>query len=99
MALLIGFCVNRISIILKSGWRKKQIENKITLKNDVRFILNPLHPPFGGLNVDDLPLPAVRTLLLTEGPEHPAFYKNGKRSFKFAAVEFEYKWICLSFLM
>ena len=38
--------------------------------------------------------------MLTEGPEHPAFYdSNGKQNFYYLALYFEYKWICLSYLM
>jgi hypothetical protein len=99
MALLVGFCINKINIILKSGWRNKTLMNQTLMANDIKYVLNPLLPPFGEFNVPDLPLQAVRILLLTEGPDHPAFYLNGVRSFGFTAVEFEYKWICLSFLM
>lgn len=99
MALLIGFCLNKINIIIQSGWRAKITQNRVKLANDVKHILKPLEPPYGDMRVKDLPLQAVRTLLLTEGPKHPAFYENGVRSFGFRAVEFEYNWICLSYLM
>lgn len=99
IALLIGFCLNKINIIVKSGWRKKTAENKQKLQNDIKYILKPLEPPFGEMKAKDLPLQAARILLLTEGPYHPAFYEEGSRNFGYSAVDFEYKWICLSFLM
>ena len=62
-------------------------------------MLIPLKPPFGDFRVEDLPLQAVRILLLTEGPDHPAFNEGRSLNFGFTAVKFEYRWICLSFLM
>jgi len=53
---LIGFCQNRINIIVKSGWRKKAGENKQKLQNDIEHILKPLEPPFGEMKAKDLPL-------------------------------------------
>jgi hypothetical protein len=98
--LLIGFCINKIYIILKSGWRNKTTMNQTLLANDVKIVLQPLIPTFGELRVQDLPLKAARVLMLTEGPEHPAFFdSNGKHNMHFTALYFEYKWICLSFLM
>lgn len=38
-------------------------------------------------------------MLLTEGPYHPAWGPEGKRNYIYAAVQFEYIWISLSFLM
>jgi hypothetical protein len=51
------------------------------------------------MKAKDLPLHAARILLLTEGPEHPAFEVDEKRNFGYRAIDFEYYWICLSFLM
>jgi len=51
------------------------------------------------MKAKDLPLQAARILLLTSGPYHPAFDEDGRRNFGYSAVDFEYKWICLSFLM
>lgn len=98
--LLLGFCVNRTNIIMKQGWRKKISVNKVILAKDIKFVLNPLIPPFGDLNINSLSLSAARILLLTEGPEHSAFQDEfGNLHFKFKVLYFEYKWICLSFLM
>jgi len=99
ISLLLGFCINRINIIVKSGWRTKNTLNKILLAKDIKYILEPIKPPFSDFNIKDLPLQAARTLLLTEGPDHPAFNQKGVRDFGWSAVAFEYKWICLSFLM
>ena len=98
-SLLIGFCINKINIILKSGWRNKIAQNKVILASDIKHLLEPLKPPYGDFRIQDLPLDAVRLLLLTEGPDYPAFWSDGNRNFGFVAIEFEYKWICLSFLM
>mmetsp|Transcript_30706 Transcript_30706/g.47084 ORF Transcript_30706/g.47084 Transcript_30706/m.47084 type:complete len:119 (-) Transcript_30706:1184-1540(-) len=35
VALLIGFCLNNVNIIVKSGWRAKTMENKIALKKEI----------------------------------------------------------------
>ena len=54
------------------------------------------------MKAKDLPLQAARILLLTEGPYVAEFYEDRemtKRNFGYTAVDFEYKWICLSFLM
>jgi hypothetical protein len=99
ISLLMGFCMNKINIILKSGWRNKVATNKEIYIQDVKHILDSIRPAYGDFKIKDLPLDAVRLLLLTEGPEYPAFWLDGTRSFCFAAVEFEYQWICLSFLM
>lgn len=99
VALLVGFCLNRINIIVKSGWRKKVDENRQKLQADVKHILKPLEPPFGELRAKDLPLQAARVLLLTEGPDHHAFVEDGRPNFGYVAVDFEQKWIGLSFLM
>lgn len=98
--LLMGFCINRINLIIKSGWRKKQAKNQVTLADDIKHVLNPLIPDFGELKIEDLSLLAARTLLLTEGPDHPAFRDSkGRMYFNYTALYFEYKWINLSFLM
>ena len=99
VALLIGFCLNKINIIVKSGWRKKCDENRQKLANDIKHILKPLEPPFGEMKAKELPLQAARVLLLTSGPDHVAFVHEGRRNFGYSAVNFEYKWISLSFLM
>ena len=99
VALLIGFCLNKIDIIVKSGWRKKTDENRQKLANDIKHILKPLEPPFGEMKGKELPLQAARVLLLTSGPYAAAFVHEGRRNFGYSAVAFEYKWICLSFLM
>ena len=39
MILIIGFCLNRINIIVKSGWRKKTDENQKILAIDIKHIL------------------------------------------------------------
>ena len=39
MILIIGFCLNRINIIVKSGWRKKTDENQKNLAIDIKHIL------------------------------------------------------------
>lgn len=96
---MIGFCLNKINIIVKSGWRIKIDENRQKLVADVKHILKPLEPPFGELRAKDLPLQAARVLLLTEGPDHHAFIENGHPNFGYVAVNFEQKWIGLSFLM
>ena len=97
--LLIGFCLNKINIIVRSGWRAKTAENKKELVNDIKYVLQPLVPQYGELKAKDLPLQATRTLLLTEGPYGSAFQDGNKFNFGYAAVDFEYKWIGLSFLM
>lgn len=99
MTLIIGFCKNKINIIVKSGWRIKTEENKVLMVNEIHTILEPCEPPFGELIATNLPIQATRVLLLTEGPYHKAFMINGQRNFGYKAVEFEYKWISLSFLM
>ena len=67
---------------------------------DVKHILQPLEPPFGELKAKNLPLQAARILLLTRGPYGKEFEdENGKKNFGYRALEFEYKWISLSFLM
>jgi hypothetical protein len=68
--------------------------------NDIKHILKPLEPAFGELKAKDLPLQAARVLLLTEGPYIKAFEDDqGNKSFGYSAVNFEYKWISLSFLI
>jgi hypothetical protein len=99
MTLLVGFCLNKTNIIVKSGWRSKIDENRQKLQADVKHILKPLEPPFGELKAKDLPLQAARVLLLTEGPDHSAFIEDGRPNFGYIAVDFEQKWIGLSFLM
>ncbi len=99
LLLWMGFLLNKTNIIIKSGWRAKTQENLKHLSSDVKFILKPLEPAFGEIRAKELPIQAVRVLLLTEGPYHPAFYEKGERNFVFWAVEFEYKWICLSLMM
>ena len=69
------------------------------MANDIKYILEPLKPQFGDYKIEELPLYAIRTLLLTEGPDYPAFNQNGKRNFIYKAVELEYRWVCLSFCM
>lgn len=49
--LLLGFCINRINLIIKSGWRKKKAKNMIVLADQVKHVLNPLIPDFGELKV------------------------------------------------
>jgi hypothetical protein len=56
ITLLIGFCLNRINIIVRSGWRSKTKENQKLLTNDIKFILTPLQPRFGELKAKELPL-------------------------------------------
>jgi len=73
MGLLIGFCLNRINIIVKSGWREKTELNKERLKDEVKYVLSKCEPPFGEIKAKDLPMQAARVLLLTEGPYHQAF--------------------------
>jgi hypothetical protein len=65
VSLLIGFCVNKINIILKSGWREKSSENRVIMANDIKYNLDEHKPPFGDFRIKDLPLQAIRTLLLT----------------------------------
>jgi hypothetical protein len=55
-SLVIGFCLNRVTIIVKSGWRSKIAENKQKLADDIKFILKPCEPPFGEIRAWDLPL-------------------------------------------
>ena len=97
--LLIGFCMNKVSIILKTQWRLKCEFNKQLMVNDIKYIMEPLKPQFGDYKVKELPLYAIRNLLLTEGPDYPAFIQDGKRNFYYKTIEFEYRWICLSFIM
>ena len=101
MGLLVGFCLNRINIIVKSGWRGRIEQNKERLKDEVRFVLRPCEPPFGELQAKDLPMQAARVLLLTEGPYHRAFIDGttGEMNFVYSALDFEFRWISLSFLM
>ena len=99
LTLLVGFCQNRINIIVKSGWREKTDKNRTDMAYEVQNILKPCEPPFGELCATNLPIQAARVLLLTEGPYHKAFWKDGKYNFGYKAVEFEYKWVSLSFLM
>lgn len=61
--LLVGFCLNRINIVVRSGWRSKTKENQSLMANDIKFILTPLQPRFGELKAKELPLQAARTLL------------------------------------
>ena len=90
MILLVGYCMNRLNLIVKSGWRSKTNENKQKLSNDVKHILKPLEPPFGEMKAKDLPLQAARILLLTEGPLHSAFRDaNGAQNWGYSAVNFE----------
>jgi hypothetical protein len=49
MGLLVGFCLNRINIIVKSGWRQRTEQNKERLKDEIKFVLSPCEPPFGEL--------------------------------------------------
>lgn len=56
VTLLVGFCLNRINIIVRSGWRSKTAENQNLLSNDIKFILTPLKPRFGELKAKELPL-------------------------------------------
>lgn len=42
---------------------------------------------------------ALRVLLLTEGPYHPAWGSEGSRDYRYLAILLEYHWISLSFLM
>ena len=97
--LLVGTYLNKSDIIVRTGWRQKTKENKVLLANDVNHVLKPLEPTYGDLKVKDLPLQAARTLLLTEGPYHKAFLENGKTNYYYTAIDFESKWIGLSFLM
>lgn len=100
MTLLIGFMLNKINIIVKSGWRKKCEQNMQKLATDIKYILKPLEPPFGELKAKNLPIQAVRCLMLTDGPYSNAFKdENGKTDFVYKAVAFEYRWICMSFIM
>lgn len=91
--------MNKINIIVKSGWRTKTESNKTLMANEISTILEPCEPPFGELVATNLPIQAARVLLLTEGPYHKAFMTGGKKNFGYKAVEFEFKWISLSFLM
>ena len=43
------------------------------MKSDVKYVLNPLKPPYGEFKAKELPADACRILLLTEGPYHSAF--------------------------
>ena len=56
LILLFGFCLNKINIIVKSGWRVLTFSNKSKLANDIKYILKPLESPFGELKAKDLPL-------------------------------------------
>ena len=85
--------------MVRSGWRAKTEENRNVLTNDIKYVLKPLEPPYGELRGKDLPLQATRILLLTEGPYTSAFKDGPGMNFGYSAVAFEYKWICLSFLM
>ena len=42
---------------------------------------------------------AMRVLLLTQGPFHPAWGPDASRDYRYLAIYFEYYWISLSFLM
>ena len=102
--LLIGTYRNKSNIIIQTGWRQKIKENKVAFANDVKFVLERLLPEFGDVNISDLPLQSARTLLLTEGPYINAFKNydekgNQQLYFHYKALDFEYKWISLSFLM
>ena len=89
LTLLIGFCLNRINIIVKQGWREKVDNNQVKLANDVKYILKPLEPEFGEMKAKNLPLQAVRILLLTEGPYIAAFKdEDGKQDYGFWAIYF-----------
>ena len=60
------------------------------LEKQIKYILNPLTPPYGELKAADLPLEAGRILLHTEGPYHKAFYDpDGNKNFGFLAIDFE----------
>lgn len=87
LILIVGFCLNKINIIVKSGWRKKTQENKMTMINEIKHVLKPLEPAYGELSVSDLPLQAARVLLLTEGPYVKAFQDSqGNKNFGYSAV-------------
>jgi len=42
--LLLGFIINRNNIIVRQGWRSKIEENAEKMKDDVKYILEPLYP-------------------------------------------------------
>ena len=49
--LLLGTYLNQSNIIIKTGWRQKIKENQSVLANDVKYVLEPLEPKFGEINV------------------------------------------------
>ena len=97
--LLIGYVFNKFKLIVRSGWRKKITENRIMMKKEVIYILNPLKPTYGELRAKDLPVNACRILLFTEGPYHSAWLdEDGESKFYHFSLELEYKWNSLCFL-
>ena len=69
--------LNKKNIVIRSGWRKKIEQNRFEMQDDTKYILKPLFPQFRGVRAKELPLDAVRVLLLTEGPYHDAFNEDG----------------------
>ena len=97
--LMFGFAYNNNTIIVKQGWRNRCHENKKILIDDINHILKKYEPQYGMIKADKLPMDALRVLLLTEGPYHPAWGPEGNRNYHYLAVKLEYHWISLSFLM
>ena len=67
--------------------------------DDITHILKKYEPTYGALKAENLPMDALRVLLLTEGPYHPAWGAEGSRSFRYSAISLEYYWISISFLV
>lgn len=67
--------------------------------DDITHILKKYEPTYGSIKAENLPMDALRVLLLTEGPYHPAWGGEGKQNFRYTAIWIEYCWVSLSFLM
>lgn len=44
ITLMVGFFLNKTNIVIRRGWRAKIEENRKLMKDDLKYILEPLEP-------------------------------------------------------
>lgn len=99
--LVVGFCVNKINLIVRAGWRQRVTENQIEMLVEVKELGKLRSEALSELDVNQIGISTCRMILQVEGPYSSVFYDEftRKRNFGHVSMLFEYYWISLSFLI
>eukprot|EP00347_Sterkiella_histriomuscorum_P021853 403332539 len=97
--LLVGWIINKASLIIKAGWRSYIEENRIKHQSALLKIKNNESGVFGIKKSKDMNLLDARMVLLTQGPDAQEFQNDGKLDLGHVILKLEYLWICASFVI